>query len=628
MKKTWHYIWHFSWLFFKYLVLAIIILIVAIIIILASVYRDLSGAAQAGLNGKAALTATLTQAQEQNWDQAAESAARAQAEFTNALDTLNRAQDKPAIKNISLINRQINDLEYLLKIGEILSRSAAQAIRPIQALEKISAAAPSHKFTDLETKDKERFLKLVYESAPELHGLKANLDLAILNFERIHRIGILWPIYDRLSDVKKELIQASALIDKTTNIVKLLPALAGYPSSSRFLLIMQNTDELRPSGGFIGVYGIMEIQNGGIVSFKADDSYHLDMPASTNNWDLEPPLPINRYMKVKKWYLRDANWSPDWPESARQIEYIYNGESLSIGQPAAPFTGFIAITPDFVADLLKLVGPITVKDATYDSNNFQPLLQYNVEIAYKEKNISAWDRKEIVNELMTELKNRLYNLPSSSWQEMLKIISDNITEKNIQIYFPNTDWEELVKNLGAGGEVKQNSSDYLMVVDANLAALKTDAVMKKNIAYNVTETKNDLNAAVTLNYRHEGGVDWRTSRYRSYTRIYAPLGSQFISLNGLERESADFTSSEDKKLGKTVFGFFWTVDPGAAHEITLNYRLPGAIKEQLSTNNYQILAQKQAGQRIEKLQVKINRLNKKTLEFRSDFTTDRVFLLK
>jgi hypothetical protein len=628
MKKNWRYIWHFTWLFLKYLALALIALIVLTIIILASIYRDLSGAAQAGLRGKTALTTALAQAQKQDWDEAAIDAEQARQEFTTALDILSRAHNKSAIKNISFINSQINDLEYLLKIGEILSRSAGQAIRPIQALNKISAAAPSHKFTDLTATDKGRFLKLIYESAPELHGLKANLDLAILDFDRIHRIGILWPIYNRLSDVKNELIQASTLIDKTTNIVKLLPALAGYPSNSRFLLIMQNTDELRPSGGFIGVYGIIEIQNGSIISFKADDSYHLDMPASTNNWDLEPPLPISHYMKVEKWYLRDANWSPDWPESARQIEKIYNGENLAINQPTPPFTGFIAITPDFVADLLKLVGPITVKDVTYDSNNFQPLLQYNVEIAYKEKNISSWDRKEIVNELMTELKNRLYNLPSSSWQEMLKVISNNITEKNIQLYFDNFDREALVKNLGAGGEVKENPSDYLLVVDANLAALKTDAVMKKNITYTVTETKNNLNAAVTLNYRHEGGVDWRTSRYRSYTRIYAPLGSQFISLNGLDRENADFTSSDDKNLGKTVFGFFWTVEPGAAHEITLNYRLPKTIKEQISTNNYQLLAQKQSGQRVEKLQVRINRLGKKVLEFSGDFTADKVFLLR
>ncbi len=408
-----------------------------------------------------------------------------------------------------------------------------------------------------------------------------------------------------------------------------MPALAGYPNNSRFLMIMQNNDELRPTGGFIGVYGVMTVHNGQIVSFKADDSYHLDMPAETNKWNLEPPMPISKYLNVKKWYLRDSNWFPDWPTSAKQIKTIYNGESLAINQPVQPFTGLIAINPDLVAQLIKLVGPVTIKDVTYNADNFQPLLQYNVEVAYKDKNISSWDRKEIINELMMEIKNRLYNLPSNSWGEMLSIISNNITAKNIQMYFDNSDWEALAQSLGAGGEIKQDTaSDYLMVVDANLAALKTDSVMKKNITYTVKENKASLDASVELSYRHEGGVDWRTSRYRTYTRIYAPLGSKFVSLNGLDQTAADFTAEDNKSLNKTVFAFFWTVEPGSNKTISLNYTLPDTIKNQLDNGEYQLLVQKESGQRVEKLQVEVTKQNKRPVRLNSDFSTDKIFTVK
>lgn len=629
MRKQLSYVWHFTWLILKYLLLALAAMAVLTIVLVASIYRDLSSAAKAGLAAKEDLTSSLQSAQKQDWSTALVKADQADNEFKSALASLDNAQSKPAIKNLAYINNQISDLQYLLKTGEIVSRLVRQVATPVQALEQITAASPSHKFSDLSEADKSRFLKLVYESQPELNGLKANLDLSIMNLNKIHHIGVLWPVYGKISDIKNELSQASLLVDRASKLVKLMPALAGYPNNSRFLMIMQNNDELRPTGGFIGVYGVMTVHNGQIVSFKADDSYHLDMPAETNKWNLEPPMPISKYLNVKKWYLRDSNWFPDWPTSAKQIKTIYNGESLAINQPVEPFTGLIAINPDLVAQLIKLVGPVTIKDVTYNADNFQPLLQYNVEVAYKDKNISSWDRKEIINELMMEIKNRLYNLPSNSWGEMLSIISNNITTKNIQMYFDNSDWEALAQSLGAGGEIKQDTtSDYLMVVDANLAALKTDSVMKKNITYTVKENKTGLDASVELSYRHEGGVDWRTSRYRTYTRIYAPLGSKFMSLNGLDQTAADFTAEDNKSLNKTVFGFFWTVEPGSDKTISLNYTLPDTIKSQLDNGEYQLLVQKESGQRVEKLQVEVTKQNKRPVRLNSDFSTDKVFTVK
>jgi ABC-type Fe3+-hydroxamate transport system substrate-binding protein len=143
----------------------------------------------------------------------------------------------------------------------------------------------------------------------------------------------------------------------------------------------------------------MTIKNGDIISLETKDSYHLDMP-SVGKWQLEPPAPIKKHLGVENWYLRDSNWSPDWPSAARQIEKIYKGESRAIGLPEPNFSALIAINPDFIADLLRLVGPITIDNETYYPENFQPLLQYNVEVAYKDKDISSWDRNNIINDLV------------------------------------------------------------------------------------------------------------------------------------------------------------------------------------------------------------------------------------
>ncbi len=593
-------------------------------ILLSSAYANFKAAYNSGQEGKNALTDSVNQVKAQNWDSALSSSQVADKKFTEALDSLNKTKSNILIKKIPLFLSQVNDLEYLFQTTEILSRSLEGSIPLVKELDRIRSGAAGGNFTNLSEAEKAKFLKLIYESEPELTGLKANLDIALININKIHRIGILWPLYPQISEYKLQLQEADNLMAKLTPLTKLLPALGGYPNESNFLILLQNNDELRPTGGFIGVYGLAKTRNGEIISLSTNDSYHLDMPA-VDKWKKEPPVPLKKYLKVENWYLRDANWVPDWPLAAQKINEIYTGESLAIGQPAPDFAGIIAINPDFIIDLLRLVGPINVKGENYTADNFQELLQYNVEIAYKDRNISSWDRKDVINELLAELQTRLFNLPTNDWGALFAIIDKNTAAKNIQLYFSNSDLENLAKKIGASGEVKASDSDYLMIVDANLAAFKSDAVVKKKIAYDISQHNGNATASVTLNYRHEGDFNWRTTRYRSYTRIYVPYGSHLATYSGLDKDTADWSVLDDPILNKTIFGFFLTVEPGTEREITVHYTLPDTINNQLTSNTYNLLVQKQSGRRTQELKVNINKQGTASKNFISDLTTDKIF---
>jgi hypothetical protein len=398
-------------------------------------------------------------------------------------------------------------------------------------------------------------------------------------------------------------------------LAQLLPALTGYPQESNFLVILQNNDELRPTGGFIGTYGLMTVKDAKPENIITEDVYHLDMPC-VGKLMITPPAPISKYMGVTYWWLRDANWSPDFPTSAQQIENMFLAESGCAGRANTKPTAIIAMNPDLISDLLKLVGPITVEGETYDSSNFQPLLQYNVEIAYVEKDITSWNRKNIINSVVSELEKRLINLPSNKWSDVLGILQDNIAQRNLQIYFDNESWQKVAYDLGLAGEVKQTNKDYLMVVDANLAAFKSDSVMDKKINYSINNSSEGLISRVTLNYQHNGGFDWRTTRYRSYTRIYVPYGSRLSSSS----ELADFTMTDDQALNKTIFGFFWTIEPGQSGSINITYKLP----KDITTDNYELYFQKQSGSRLAEFSYNKN-LSKKAYQWSGPLDRDQIF---
>lgn len=624
MKNSLIYILGFSIKIFKYALITIIGLFFILLILLANTYKDLRIAYVSGMEGKKQLTQAIAQTKSKNWDAALASSQKAENDFNAALTRLDTTHNNFAIKKITFLQNQVNDLTYLFKTTEIISRSLERTVPLLSQLDKISSGAAGGNFANLSSDDKNKFLKLIYESEPELNGLKANLNLALLNINKIHKIGILWPVYGQISEYKTQLEEADSLITKLSPLAKILPTLGGYPTEKNFLILLQNNDELRPTGGFIGVFGLANTKNGEIISLTTNDSYHLDMPA-VDKWHKEPPAPIKKYLDVENWYLRDSNWVPDWPLAAQKINEIYAGESLAIGQGAPDFSGIIAINPDFISDLLNLVGPINIKGEEYNSKNFQELLQYNVEVAYKDRNISSWDRKEIINELLAELKSRLFSLPANKWIQLVNIVSNDTAKKNIQIYFADQSLEDLVKNLGASGEVKQTNSDYLMVVDANLAAFKSDAVVKKKINYTVNERNGQTTANIVLTYRHEGDFNWRTTRYRSYTRIYLPLGSRLINSSGLDEEKSDWTAIDDPILNKTIFGFFFTVEPGTEKNISINYSLPENINQQMNNGTYNLVVQKQSGRRTEELKISLNPQNGKSKNWTTDFETDKLF---
>ncbi len=585
----------------KYTFFTALLVLLFVILTASASFGDLKDAAASALAGKNALEATANSAYARNWEEARTQNIQAQENINQALDSIEKVKSRTVYSRIPTLRNQVLDLEYLLKTADIISRSLASGLPLAEKFDNLYSGKENHRFASLSSTEKAEFFKLIYESEPEINGLRANLELAKLSLSKIKKIGVLYPIYNQISDLKEDLEQASKLLSQTAPIASLLPALAGYPSESEFLIIMHNNDELRPGGGFIGVFGLLKSKDGDIISLETSDSYHLDMPA-VGKWTLEPPAPIKKYMKVENWYLRDANWSPDWPTSAKQIQEIFKGETQAIGLTAPDFAGVIGITPDFVSDLLALVGPIEVRGETYTPENLQPLLQYSVEVAYMEQDIASWDRKEVINELLAELKLRLFALDTARMPELLDIFSNNMVTKDVQIYFNNSSWQSLVYTLGADGAVKSSVSDYLLVVDANLAAFKSDAVVKKKIAYEVNENSGGLHAGLRLDYKHEGGFDWRTTRYRSYTRVFVPRGSTLLSIKALEKanlEEASITSYDDLALDKTVFGFFFSVEPGTTGALQLEYSLPGSVYNTWQQNNYSLFAQKQAGRRTE-----------------------------
>lgn len=447
------------------------------------------------------------------------------------------------------------------------------------------------------TRDDRRAILAQLASAPAtLAESSASLDRAIENLNAAKRTALTAGVLDALEPSKQKLIELRGYLNQDLGFLAKIPALVGYPEPKTYLFLLLNNTELRPGGGFIGVYGVVKVADGNIESFFTDDVYAIDGPSEA--WLKEtPPAPIARYLN-KRWFMRDANWSPDFVVSAAEVERFYHLER----GPASKFDGVIGITPDLVGKLLAITGPIEIDGHQFNASNVTEELEYQVEKGYIQGGVSHFDRKDIVGKLGSELVKRLLRTPVSKLPDLAAVAQAAVAEKHLMTSFADPSLMAFADAKGWTGRVPAVSGDSLLVVDSNMGALKTDAVMERSVYYSFRPDGDGYAARAVITYKNNGRFDWKTTRYRTYTRFYVPLGSTLIKgegmtkddkLNDPRRTPGAIDVSAD--LGRTVFGGFISVEPGETKTLTVEYRLPESVVRSIKAGEYRLDVTKQLG---------------------------------
>lgn len=373
------------------------------------------------------------------------------------------------------------------------------------------------------------------------------------------------------------------------------PTLLGFVRPVTYLILFQNNTELRPSGGFIGSYALVTIDKGKMELLAVDGTENLDRN-TPNSWRPEPPAPIKDNLKVDRWYFRDSNWSPDFSVSAKKALELYKGEE---GLAADKIDAVISITPTVLEEVLKRIGPIVIQGLEFKADNVTEKLEYEVEYGYDKKGVDFKDRKQIIKSFMLELINRLKFDAFLNYKSYLSLTENLINQKQIVFYALDEKLQaELSKN-GWSGEVINTEGDYLLWVDANMASLKTDLVIERNLTYSIVkQTNGRYLAKAEMLYKHNGKFDWRTTRYRTYARIFVPIGSELVSTKGAmktDRSSLPGKVDQGSELNKQWFGGFISIEPGQKKNLSFSYYLPEVLTEKIDNGLYTLYVQKQLG---------------------------------
>ena len=473
--------------------------------------------------------------------------------------------------------------------------------------------------TNVETRDgnliisptqRQQILQKFSYQTPQLNQAKNSIELSLTELNEIQITKLNPQLTNYILTLKDKLSLLRNFLDKSVNLSQSLPSLLALNSTKTYLFLLQNYNELRPTGGFIGTLGILKIQNGNIISFETSNVYDYDKYAH-DKLKVIPPTPISKYLQVNGWYMRDSNWSPDFPTAAKQIEWFYHQEAALSGgvNPNYSLDGIIAVTPKLVEEFLAIAGAVEAKSHVFNAQNFVDQLQYLVEVGYEDQGVAYWERKNIIGVLAQNILARTENLNVQGWIELVKSILNNLNSKHIIIYSHDLNVQETLLKQNWAGALSNTTNDYLMVVDANMAALKSNSCVDRSLTYQVIPQDDDLAAKVSIQYQNNCTFTWKSTRYRTYTRVYVPQGSELIKTYGaMEYDHSNSSGQTDVTIenGKTVFGAFISIEPGESGTLSFEYKLPDYITDKIyNPGYYNLTLQKQAGTLKEPIDIKL-----------------------
>ncbi len=431
-----------------------------------------------------------------------------------------------------------------------------------------------------------------------------SIDVAYLPSELREHVARIPPLLD----------EAKGMIRRIEGIIGVLPALLGHDHPMRYLVLFQNDAEARPTGGFIGSIGIVDIEKGNVrkIYMPTGGSYDVQGALRVNYRSPEPLQYVN-----PRFEFHDANWWPDFPTSARKLLALWDNAQ----EPTVD--GVIAVNASFFERLLTIVGPVEMPayGKRIDAENFFFETQKAVELEYDRK---ANTPKKFLRDLATVVIEKLGVSGNAALLPIALAFLDAIPERDIQAYLIDPALQQKVVGARLSGAFMPlaPSEDALRIVRTNIGGGKTDHVVRDTVTHTTTIADDgSIEDQVTITRVHNGkrGALFQGARSRDFLRVYVPKGATLIRADGFSlptraREIPPEEYRDDPDLAyfrtgaidpeqrvqvttegdRTFFGGWVEVNPGEIKTIALTYRLPFSFtKERVAT--YRLRLEKQSG---------------------------------
>ena len=421
------------------------------------------------------------------------------------------------------------------------------------------------------------------------------LDISNISPQFVLQIEELRAYHQQVNDFNAILMDSS----------EILTEMLGIDDERIYLVLAQNNDELRPSGGFISTYGYFKIRRGRITDFAYQ--------ASTPNSPVPPPDSFADTFDPPSWWLPvrrpvviawDGSWHANFPETARlAMDYYNTGNNV-----ARPVDGVFAIDISGFELMVDALGEVFVDEYNESVNrgNFRELV-YDI----RASGLAEAEHKRFVSAIYETIFSDWRTLDQERSADMLGALLEGMRQRHIMLYFDNDEANEALAKLGwAGKQDPATNIDYVMVADANLGNKSNNSVIrsitydvlisedgstnsKLGVFYDYPATLADNDPAVDPDFH--GQLD-----YYAITQVFVPTGVIPNTESDLQSFRLEDTPTHTIFVNRNFELLYDT-----SEELEYLYSVPNAVEAVGDYQRYRLLIQKQPGARTQDVDVQI-----------------------
>lgn len=434
-----------------------------------------------------------------------------------------------------------------------------------------------------------------YDPGADSQNLKGDLDLLYMQISLLQadttdalRNGSFSANY---LNQKIDLEKLKNLTAQSKTLAENLPSLIGKDTNKTYLVLFENNMELRPTGGFIGSFGLLTFDSGRITDLTVNDVYSAD---GQLNGHVEPPAPIKKYLNEANWFLRDSNWDPDFPTSAKRAEWFLDKE---VGRQV---DGVVSVDLSPIRDVLRYTGPIFLPDFNLDitSDNLYEKTQEEVQSNFFP---GTHKKASFLTALSRSLLTEISKLGTQGKLGMLKSFYAELNARSVQIFLHDDTSQSAIENMSWDGGVNVPDcgtncySDLVGEVEANVGDNKANYFIERSQNLEVSNTNGMSVKRLTVTLKNNANPALGAAGiYKPYVRLIYSAESEIPYVRLITGTTAQPLPPETVDLeGRRESGVMIQVLEGETKKLEFTWATDLTAK--VGLDKYGIYVRKQAG---------------------------------
>lgn len=453
------------------------------------------------------------------------------------------------------VRMQVRGAEAFAGAGRLLAEAGidvADTAGPILTPPDPSIAAPN----DLDT------LRRVQGSVHS--GVKA-LDRAVRKISALNGKRLVGPIGTARQDLARRLPRIQDRAHSAMDGLDALAAFSGGAGDRRYLFLSQNPAEPRPTGGYMGTYGLITAHDGKLAldQFNGIEEWVRPRPQLAIPPD-KAGSPFPFISPPFSQTIANLNNVPDWPTVARAVMEMWNqgGEQ--------PVDGVLSVSTGFLGRVLAITGPVQVPvfNETVSSGNVVTRMDF-----YAHRGPDPTNSKDFVGAVAEVVLQKVLTVPTSQWKALGTVLGQSFDAREAMAWTTDAAVAATLASRHWDGALPAASGDFF--AEAPFAfATKNGRGLRRTYDHSVVAAPDGsarVSTSITIENTEPQGF-YNTDSL-TYVTLYGPEGAT------LHNASDPPAALEPAIAGHPAAGWFVSAPPLGRTTLKVVWNVPDLLKK-------------------------------------------------